>query len=903
MLNFLNNLRSKLALFFLLFNSYLFAQFNQWVWIHGSQNVGGAMITGTKGIPASANIPGASYEGSEWTDLNGYFWFLSGAGYFWKYDPSTNMWTWINNGPTNFGTQGVPSATNFPGAHSLGATTWTDLNNNLWLYAGVSGGWDANMWKYNIATGQWTWMKGPGSCSCYNPNYGTIKVAASTNEPGSRAEASASWVDASGNLWFMGGQVCNGNCSGGGSAGGKSDVWKYDIATNNWIWMNGATTPLQPPVYGPKGVASTANTPGGRMVYASAGGLNNKFLLFGGINNFNTNNYNDLWEYDPVNDTWAWLSGTNLVNQNGVYGTKCVPSNTVYPGSGFEVRTRWSDDCGNLWLFGAGTNYDATNALWRYSLVGNTWTWVNGTSLINQNGTYGTLNIPAATNIPGSRKGGNAWRNKDALYMFGGRAYGATGGSSASINDMWKYIPDKPTAVYSYTTLSNCIPSTVTFTNSSTPGCNEIKSYLWDFGDPASGANNMSTLANPTHVFSTVGNFSIKLLVINCTGSRDSVIHNFATTASVNTADTFNVCSGQSILIHGLMQSLPGVYTQTYTSTSGCDSISSVTLNTANPITTSSSVNICSGQSSVIHGISRNTSGVYTQTYIAATGGCDSISTVTLTVNSVSSQTINPVACTSYTVNSQVYSTSGIYSQTLTNAVGCDSMLTINLTVTPIINTNNNISICSGNVVLIHGVNQNTGGIYTQSFTTSSGCDSISTVNLTVIPSPTLTVSPLLDTIESGNSIIIAANGASAYSWSDGSIGSSIVVSPTQNTTYCVIGTNSVICSDTICSDVIVITATCDGVKIFIPTGFSPNGDGQNDELKLFATGIIETMHFAVYNRWGQIVFETTDITKPWDGYFNSQPMDVAVFTYTLRYSCKSDNTEEVVSGNISLVR
>lgn len=742
-----------------------FSQTNEWTWMHGSNALGQSPVTGTQGVPAPANTPGANYEGAEWTDNNGNFWLLTWFGDFWKYDPITNMWTWIYSGwPATYGTQGVPSATTFPGGRGYGPITWTDLNNNLWLYSGYQ--WtptrttiDPNLWKYDIATGQWTWMKGPGACNFSQPVYGTKGTGAVTNNPGSRDESTCSWIDAAGDLWFYGGNGSNGNCAfGGGHSGAHSDLWKYDIATNNWVWMSGSTALSILPVYGTKGVPATTNTPGGRAVYASGKDLQGNFLLFGGLDSvilISKTTRNDLWRYNYINDQWTWLSGSNLANQPGVYVTKCVPSSTINPGSGFEVRSRWSDDCGNLWLFGTDgysngtTSFMFTNSLWRYSLANDTWTWVSGTGTLNQNGVYGTRGVSAPTNTPGSRQGANSWRYKNDLYLFGGYGYAATG-SHGQLNDLWKYSPDKPTALYTYSLSSNCVPSIITFTDSSTPGCNEIKSYLWDFGDPSSGVNNTSTAVNPTHTYTASGTYNIKLLVTNCTGSKDSLTN--------------------SITIGGSA--------------------------------TSFSLNICSGQSALIHGVSRNVSGVYSQT-----------------------------------------------------------------------------------------------------FTSGGGCDSVSTVNLTVIPSPTLTVSPILDTIESGNSIIIIANGATAYSWSEGSISSSITVSPTQNTTYCVVGTNSVICSDTVCSDIIVVNTTCDGVKIVVPTGFSPNGDGQNDVLKLFATGKVESLHFAIYNRWGQTVFETSDITKTWDGNFNNQPMDMAVFTYTLRYSCKSDNKEELVSGNVSLVR
>lgn len=542
---FVKKIKSILLLFF--FAGSAFAQYNEWTWMKGSNLPLGAAVTGIKGVPNINNTPGSSYESVEWTDNNGIFWLLDNSYNFWKYDPATNMWTWINNGPTSWGVQGIPSALNFPGTHGFGALSWTDKNNDLWLYAGTQTGWDSNLWKYNIASGMWTWMKGPGTCSCSPRVYGIKGVPAAANNPGSRAEVSCSWIDATGNLWFFGGQACNGNCGGAGTNGGLSDVWKYDIGTNNWTWMSGPNIPSQASVYGTKGVASGLNTPGGRFVFTSGKQVNGEFLVFGGNKDIGVGtDLNDTWKYNSVTDQWTWLSGPNLSNQPAVYGTKCVPSAANVPGSGREVRIRWTDDCGNLWLFGTGffgtfpTVNGGVNDLWRYSIKNNTWTWVSGSNVINQPGVYGIMGISSPANVPGSRKGGNAWRTKTDFYLFGGYGY-TSNNTLANYNDLWRYKPDKPTALFSHIASGGCT-TVVNFTNNSTPGCNEIKSYAWSFGDPGSGINDTSSVANPSHTFSNNGTYSVKLVVTNCTGSQDSITKNIA----INTGGIVATLSGQT---------------------------------------------------------------------------------------------------------------------------------------------------------------------------------------------------------------------------------------------------------------------------------------------------------------------------------------------------------------------
>ena len=105
---------------------------------------------GVQGVPSPTNKPPAFYEACEWTDLQGNFWMYGGVfdtppyGDMWKFDPSTNMWTWVKGPGTPYpapvrGIKGVPAPANTPGSRTYGASTWRDLQGNLWLFGGNSG--------------------------------------------------------------------------------------------------------------------------------------------------------------------------------------------------------------------------------------------------------------------------------------------------------------------------------------------------------------------------------------------------------------------------------------------------------------------------------------------------------------------------------------------------------------------------------------------------------------------------------------------------------------------------------------------------------------------------------------------------------------------------------------------
>lgn len=152
---------------------------NNWTWIKGDNSIDQFEIYGTKGIPNTANKPGARFISSSWTDQSGNFWLFGGFGYdennagnlndLWKYDPLINEWTLISGDkvidqPGVYGEQGVSNAANKPGARYV-SSSWIDAFGDLWLFGGF--GYDASnsgylndLWKYSPSSNKWTWVKG-----------------------------------------------------------------------------------------------------------------------------------------------------------------------------------------------------------------------------------------------------------------------------------------------------------------------------------------------------------------------------------------------------------------------------------------------------------------------------------------------------------------------------------------------------------------------------------------------------------------------------------------------------------------------------------------------------------------------------------------------------------------------
>jgi hypothetical protein len=231
-------------------------------------------------------------------------------------------------------------------------------------------------------------------------------------------------------------------------------------------------------VYGAQGTAAAGNTPGGRQTAAGWVDKNGNLWLFGGEGEDATGTPNgildDLWEYNTTSNQWTFVTGSNAANQHGVYGLQPLigPASTtsaagtlgltgatpgLFPGSRWGT-TAWTDNAGNLWLFGGwgldslGTNGNGyLNDLWVYTpnaTAGQpgTWTWVKGSNTGNQNGLYGPEIRPYVTLVdwtPGARRGTMSWVDGlGQLWLFGGQGYDSTStNGNGYLDDLWRYVP------------------------------------------------------------------------------------------------------------------------------------------------------------------------------------------------------------------------------------------------------------------------------------------------------------------------------------------------------------------------------------------------------------------------------------------------------------------------------
>lgn len=174
------------------------------------------------------------------------------------------------------------------------------------------------------------------------------------------------------------------------------------------------------------------------------------------------------------------------------------------------------------------------------------------------------------------------------------------------------------------------------------------------------------------------------------------------------------------------------------TNLAGCDSVVTLDL-TVNSSTTGSQTEIaCESYTWSVNNETYTTTGAYTDTLTNA-GGCDSVVTLNLTVNASSTGTSQTeTACDSYTwpINNETYALTGSYTDTLTNAVGCDSVVTLNLTINNSSTGSQTETACGSYTWSADSQTYTSSGVYAATLTNSAGCDSVVTLNLTVDPLP-----------------------------------------------------------------------------------------------------------------------------------------------------------------------
>src|SRR5690606_21883869 len=213
---------------------------------------------------------------------------------------------------------------------------------------------------------------------------------------------------------------------------------------------------------------------------------------------------------------------------------------------------------------------------------------------------------------------------------------------------------------------------------------------------------------------------------------------------------------GQTYTFNGNTYNSTQIVTATFSSSGGCDSIVTLNLTVLPALTNALYDTICQGQTYTFNGNTYNGTQIVTATFSSA-GGCDSIVTLNLTVLPALTNTLYDTICQgqTYTFNGNTYNSTQTVTATFSSAGGCDSIVTLNLTVLPALTSTVYDTICQGQTYTFNGNTYNSTQTVTANFSSSGGCDSIVTLNLTVLPALTNTV---YDTICQGQTYTFNGN-------------------------------------------------------------------------------------------------------------------------------------------------
>lgn len=448
-----------------------------------------------------------------------------------------------------------------------------------------------------------------------------------------------------------------------------------------------------------------------------------------------------------------------------------------------------------------------------------------------------------------------------------------TNGSSQNCNEAGLKIAFNIGPVVTHVTAgpatSGCAPLTVNFYNTTTNGL----TFVWNFGDGSAPVTTFSA----THTFTAGGTYTVTLAASN-------------SSACFVTDDTAYI-----VISVDTLKITPGF---TYTITDSCSPFRAAFTNT-------STTNITTGGAPTytwLYGDGTTYSGPTPPSHDYPDTGTY---TVTLIMH-------HPNACHTPDTVKQVIS---FKVQRVSAAFNIPDSVCLGTGINPVNGSNNATSTTwtytngTTTTTVTPPFTFNVPGTYTitQVCVNPGACnrtDSIKHV-VKVLPAPyaDFSFTPMTPVANVPTTFTNQSINATRYLWDFGDATGSSEVNPvhqfnkTNTWTTCLTAYNTSNCPSTVCKSVPTEVIPIVG----LPTGFSPNGDGENDILYVRGAAI-KTMDLKIYNRWGQLVFESSSQDVGWDGKYNGEPQPIEAYGYVLSVSF-IDGTAKLLKGNITLLR
>lgn len=384
-----------------------------------------------------------------------------------------------------------------------------------------------------------------------------------------------------------------------------------------------------------------------------------------------------------------------------------------------------------------------------------------------------------------------------------------------------------------------------------------------------------------------------------------------------NTAVDIAICQGESYTLpNGTSINSGGTYPLTLSSVDGCDSIVNFNLSILPVYNTSQTVNICSGETYTLpDGTDTGTAGTYPVTFNSVSG-CDSTVTTNVIVRPVYDHHFvwnvcsgnNPLDPFGNPVTSDLS-----FELEYTSVFGCDSIVQIDIFLHDSYSDTTEVTICQGEKYVTSGGQIiTTPGWHSDIFTNSGGCDSLKIYQVTVNPAPLPYFTPSIRNAGIYDGPVQFFNESTftdSISWDFGVHGIRLEDQPiidfdTNAGVYpiCLTAWNDYGCTAQYCLNYEVLEL----FTVYIPSAFSPNGDGLNDLFWVQGMDIDpDRFRLQIFNRYGEVIFEATNPEDKWDGSTpgNTHYVEDEVYVYRVEVSSLSMTDSRVITGKVVTVR
>ncbi|MFK7934135.1 MAG: gliding motility-associated C-terminal domain-containing protein, partial [Saprospiraceae bacterium] len=401
---------------------------------------------------------------------------------------------------------------------------------------------------------------------------------------------------------------------------------------------------------------------------------------------------------------------------------------------------------------------------------------------------------------------------------------------------------------------------------------------------------------------------------------------------SVDRAETAMICTGETYNFDNQQLIEAGTYVATSTNAAGCEITMTLELQVVESVDRAETAMICTGETYNFDNQQLSEAGTYVATSMNA-AGCEITTTLELQVVESLERNLNEVICTgdAYIFGNQVLTESGTYTMTNDNAAGCTTTTTLELRVNESLavtyisepaceieeNGSLQIESVTGGIApyefLLNNNEPTTpltfenlkDGTYELRAMDATGC----AITLPIVISP-LSGIPELTTqflsICPAVGIQLSAPedlpSTVEYEWSTGSKSKSIFISRP--------GVFELMVSNECGSKTQEFILTDENIQaeklIYCPNAFSPNGDNNNDNWQVFTELELQNYRLLIFNRWGSIIFETTDPQAIWDGRSKGQLLNTSTFAYFLQAeveNCDGELDEVLLKGWLELMQ